>query len=182
MADHICPWWLGYLLANPLRRLLDSPERLLGPFVKEGMTAVDYGAGMGFFTLPMARMVGPRGKVIAVDVQQKMLDGMLRRARRAGLIDRIEPVLANGPAAEIKDSVDFVAALYVVHELPNARDFFLRMRGIMKQGARLLVAEPRFHVPRKDFRECLNIATAAGLMLTDEPVAGRGWTAMLEVP
>ena len=72
MADHICPWWMGYLLANPLRRLLEEPEKLIGPFVKEGMTVVDYGCGMGFFTLPMARLVGPGGKVIAVDVQEKM--------------------------------------------------------------------------------------------------------------
>lgn len=42
MAAHICPWWMGYFLANPLRRLVENPEKLLGPFVDQGMTAVDW--------------------------------------------------------------------------------------------------------------------------------------------
>ncbi len=181
MADHLCPWWMGYFLANPLRRLVENPDRLLQPFVKEGMTVLDYGSGMGYFTLPMARMVGPQGKVIAVDLQQKMLDGMLRRAGRAGLLGRIEPVLAGRQGVVIDQKVDFVAALYVVHELPDAKEFFVRMHGIMKPAAKLLFAEPKGHVSAKEFETSLKIALAAGLNRATEPVTGRGRTAILEV-
>jgi ubiquinone/menaquinone biosynthesis C-methylase UbiE len=182
MADHICPWWMGYLLANPLRRLLEKPEKMLGPFLKEGMTAVDYGCGMGFFTLPMARLVGPAGKVIAVDVQQKMLNGLLGRADRAGLSDRIEAVVPYGTDSGMGDSVDFVAALYVVHELPDANAFFSQMRNIMKPGARILIVEPGFHVKKSEFLKSVETAASEGLKRTDESVACRGWSAVLELP
>jgi ubiquinone/menaquinone biosynthesis C-methylase UbiE len=182
MADHICPWWMGYLLANPIRRLLEKPEKLLEPFVKKGMTVVDYGCGMGFFTLALARMVGPEGKVFAVDVQQRMLSGMQRRAERAGLSDRIVPVLVESGSDSIDESVDFVAALYVVHELPDRGAFFSHMLDIMKSGARLLVLEPRFHVTKEEFMECVDNAGAVGFKLTEESVAGRAWSAALESP
>lgn len=75
MAKHVCPWWLGYWLVSPLRRLWEHPVRMLGPFVREGMLVLEPGCGMGFFTLDLARMVGPRGRVVAVDVQERMLAG-----------------------------------------------------------------------------------------------------------
>ncbi len=181
MANHICPWWMGYVLLNPLRRLRENPDKMIGPYVTQGMTVVDYGCGMGYFTLAMARMVGPEGKVIAVDLQQKMLDGMLKRARRAGLADRITPVLADPQGAPISDAVDFVAALYVVHELPDAKAFFSQMRDIMKPRAKLYIAEPGSHVSEKDFRSSLDIARSFRLTLVEEPVAGRGKRAVLQL-
>jgi ubiquinone/menaquinone biosynthesis C-methylase UbiE len=134
---------------------------------------------MGFFTLPMARLVGNEGKVIAVDVQQKMLDGLMRRARRAGLAGRIEPLPANSHGVTINQSVDFVAALHVVHELPDAGAFFRLMRNVMNPGAKMLVSEPGFHVTEADFQESLRIAAQAGFTRSAEDVAGRGRTAVL---
>lgn len=182
MAGHVCPWWMGYLLANPLRKLLENPERLLEPFVKEGMTVVDYGCAMGFFTLPLARLVGPGGKVIAVDLQQKMLDGMLKRAISAGVADRIVPMLSQANGVVIDVAVDFVAALHVVHELPDNRSFFLQMRGIMKPGAGLLMVEPAHHVSESAFQESVNTAESVGFHRTSVSIAGRGRRALLEAP
>ena len=68
MNDRVCPWWLCYSFDNPLRHLIHDPERLLEPYVKTGMTAVDIGCGMGYFTLGLAKLVGPGGTVIAVDL------------------------------------------------------------------------------------------------------------------
>ena len=72
MPGRICPWWLGYALASPLRRLMHDPRAILSPLVVEGMTVVEPGPGMGFFTLELARLVGPRGRVVAIDVQPRM--------------------------------------------------------------------------------------------------------------
>ena len=71
MANHVCPWWVGYLLLLPLRRLRQSPRKWLGRFVTEGMVVLEPGPGMGFFTLDLARMVGASGRVVAVDVQKE---------------------------------------------------------------------------------------------------------------
>jgi len=77
MAGHgVCPWWIGYLLASPLRRLQCDPAALLAPYVREGVAVLEPGPGMGFFTLELARRVGPTGRVIAVDIQPRMIDGL----------------------------------------------------------------------------------------------------------
>lgn len=182
MGDHICPWWMGYVLLNPLRRLFEDPDKLLGPYVQHGMTVVEYGCGMGFFTLALARMVGPEGKVIAVDVQRKMLDGMKRRARRAGLADRVTPLLADSQGASISGPVDFIAAIHVVHELPDATAFFTRMREIMKPSAKLLFVEPGFHVSERDFRASVEIALSVGLTVAEGPSTGRRRRVVLQAP
>src|SRR5512144_604865 len=90
MAHDVCPWWLGYVLANPLRRLYQNPTSILAPYLRPGMTVIETGPGMGFFTLDIARLAGNSGRVIAIDVQPKMLSGLRRRARRAGVLDRID--------------------------------------------------------------------------------------------
>ena len=93
MAGKVCPHWVGYLLASPLRRLFHNPRKILGPYVEPGMTVLDIGCAMGFFSLPLARMIGKRGKVVCVDAQENMLVSLQKRARKAGLADRIIPHL-----------------------------------------------------------------------------------------
>jgi ubiquinone/menaquinone biosynthesis C-methylase UbiE len=165
---------VGYLLVSPLRRLLENPEKLLSPFVRQGMTVVDYGCAMGFFTLPMARMVGLHGKVIAVDIQEKMLIRLKRRAERAGLLDRIQPTRPED-VEKLKDGVvDFAAAIHVVHELTEPQAFFREMRRVLKPGGKLLVVEPTFHVGQVDFEASIKHAVTAGFTPTNDAVpAGR---------
>lgn len=171
MAKHVCPFWLGYLLLNPLRRLLENPDKLLGTFVHPGMTVLEPGCAMGFFTLPLARMVGPTGRVIAVDIQPGMLAVLARRAGRAGLLERIEIRPASPESLGIGDighSVDFAAALHVVHEMPNSRAFFDEVRCVLKPGGRLLVVEPRGHVSAEKFNQMAAIAKQAGFTIDTE--------------
>ena len=56
--NHVCPWWMGYLLCCPLRRLLENPEKILGPHVHPGMKVVEPGCGMGFFSLARSWLAG----------------------------------------------------------------------------------------------------------------------------
>ena len=86
MSERPCPWWMGYLLACPMRRWSQKPEALLAPYLHEGMTVLEPGPGMGFFTLPMSRMAGPAGKIVAVDIQARMLENLRRRAMKAGTL------------------------------------------------------------------------------------------------
>ena len=64
-SDHVCTWWHAYSFDNPLRKLIHKPKRILGAYVKDGMTVMDVGCGMGHFSIGMANLVGEQGKVIA---------------------------------------------------------------------------------------------------------------------
>ena len=64
--EHVCTWWHAYSFDNPLRKLVHKPQRVLEDYVKDGMTVMDVGCGMGHFSIGMANMVGEQGKVIAV--------------------------------------------------------------------------------------------------------------------
>ena len=135
MSHRVCPWWLGYLLASPLRRLIQDPAKVLGPYVREGMTVLEPGPGMGFFTLELARLVGPTGRVLAVDIQPRMLAWLRRRAARAGLADRVDIRVVPSDTlglADMAGSVDFTLAIAVVHELPDVERFFTEVAEVSK--------------------------------------------------
>jgi tRNA A58 N-methylase Trm61 len=155
-----------------LRKLLENPKKMLGPFVQEGMTVLEPGPAMGFFTLPLARMVGPNGKVVVVEVQQKMLDVLLKRARKKGLSDRIDPRLVKNGGMGLSDlqgKVDFAAALHVVHEVPDQSAFFRDVLAALKPGGKLLIVEPKGHVSPEAFEKNLEKAKASGFTPADLP-------------
>src|SRR6266849_3928597 len=117
MSHPVCPWWLGYLLLLPIRRIRQNPRKLLGALVREGMTVLEPGPGMGFFSLDLARMVGPGGRVVAVDLQERMVKVLSRRALKAGLADRIDIRRAEPDRLGVEDlagRVDLVLAIFVV--------------------------------------------------------------------
>jgi len=182
MAEHVCPWWAGYLLASPIRRWMQNPEELLAPYVREGMTVLEPGPGMGFFTLPMARLVGASGRIVAVDIQTKMLDGLQRRAAKAGLAHRIEARLAQSDSlgiGDLKCAMDFVLAFAMVHEMPSADAFFLQASAALKPAGLLLLAEPAGHVKPEGFQKELEAARAAGLKEMSRPAIRRSLAAVL---
>jgi tRNA A58 N-methylase Trm61 len=182
MANHVCPWWLGYLLVSPLRRLVQNPRAILRPHVSEGMTVLEAGPGMGFFTLELARLVGPKGRVVAVELQPRMLAGLRRRARKAGLLDRIDARQAPGEGMGVGDlerQVDLVLAFAVVHELPDAARFFAEAAAALKADGRLLLVEPRGHVSEQEFAATQQTAEQAGLRVQGRPTIPRAWSALL---
>jgi SAM-dependent methyltransferase len=166
MAEHVCPWWIGYFLVSPMRRWLQNPEELIKPYITPGMIVLEPGPGMGFFTLPLARRVGS-GRVVAVDIQPKMLAALRRRAEKAGLLQRIDVRQAKSDSLgidDLKDTVDFVLVVAVVHEMRSAESFFSQAATALKPGGRLLFAEPAGHVKPDFFALELDAARNAGLV------------------
>ena len=183
MAKRVCPWWLGYLLASPLRRLMCNPAKILAPYVRQGMTVLEPGPGMGFFTLELARLVGPSGRVVAVDLQPRTIEGLKRRAARTGLLERVEARLAARDSLGVTDlagTVDFALAFAVVHELPAPGQFFIEVAQALKLGACLLLAEPTGHVNAVEFEAELQAAAQAGLKVADRPSLRRSRAALLK--
>ncbi len=184
MAEHhVCPWWIGFLLASPLRRLFQNPDKILSPFVRPGMTVLEPGPGMGFFTIPIARMVGEAGCVHAPDIQKEMLDGLERRAKKSGVSDRLRARLVKPDSMDIADltgKVDLVCAFALVHEMPSSDDFFAEASAALKPDGLLLLAEPAGHVSSIEFEEELMVAGKHGLCLLSRPAVRRSRTAVLK--
>ncbi len=136
------------------------------------MTVLDIGPGMGFFSLPMARMVGPAGKVVCVDLQAGMLDRLKNRAAKAGLADRVETRLCKGDSLSIDDltaRIDFALAFAMVHEMTHPDGLFLQLQQVLRPGGSCLVAEPAGHVSADDFRKTIALAQAHGMVVADRP-------------
>ena len=169
MPEHVCPWWGGYFIDNPLRRLLHKPEKIVGPYVRPGMIVMDIGCGMGFFSIAMAKMVGREGQVIAVDLQAKMLETLVQRAERAGVSDRIQAHRCGVDNLGLEVSVDFVLAFAMVHEVPDTREFLEQVHGCVKPGGKFFVAEPRLHVRAAKFEAMVKLAEDLGFRLSEQP-------------
>ena len=183
--QHVCPVWVGHLLSSPLRKLFEDPFKILSPYIEEGMTVIDVGCAMGFFSLPMALMVGPNGKVICIDMQEKMVSKLYRKAKKKNLNDRIEVRVCKQDSLRtdnLKDVADFVLASAVVHEVPDRSSFFTQLFSTLKEGGELLVVEPSHHVSREDFLKTLETALNAGFALVIELKRKNRITALLSKP
>jgi len=179
---HVCPWWVGYFLASPLRRLRQEPFAILGPWVGEGMRVLEPGSGMGYFSIPLARLVGPSGRVICVDLQEKMLSGLQRRARRAGVSDSLEARACTAESLGVDDlagTIDFALAFAIVHEVSDARAFFQQLHRALKRAGRILIAEPT-HVSPDEFETTVKSALEAGFVAVASPSISRSHSLVIE--
>ena len=179
--DHeLCPWWFAYTFDNPVRRLLHKPERVVGPYVKEGMTALDIGCGMGHFSIGMAKLVGDGGRVISVDLQQKMLDKVRKRAERSGVANRISLRLCKQDDIGVSEPVDFALTFWMAHEVPDQKQMFAQIRSILKDGGKWMLAEPSLHTSAARFEREVGVAQTAGFRLIERPVVAMSFVAVLE--
>jgi ubiquinone/menaquinone biosynthesis C-methylase UbiE len=169
MGDHVCPWWFAYTFDNRFRNLFHNPEKMLRPYVSTGMTVLDVGCGMGFFSIGLARLVGHKGCVIAADVQSKMLDVMQKRSEKAGVSSIIRPFKSEPGNLGLETPVDFALAFWMLHEVPDAKLFLDQICACLKTDGKILIAEPRFHVSSKRFEDSLALAQASGLAFCETP-------------
>lgn len=130
-----CMTWLYKfvdLIWNPQRRLEKIP-------LKEGMAVVDYGCGPGRYTLPIARLVGPKGKVFAVDIQPLAISTIRKKAAREALTN-IEALLVDSYNTGIQgSSIDLVLLIDTLHLIGDCEALFREIRRILKQDGNLLM-------------------------------------------
>jgi ubiquinone/menaquinone biosynthesis C-methylase UbiE len=169
MARRVCPWWGGYFIDNRLRRWLHAPERILAPYVRPGMTALDFGCGMGLFAIAMAKLVGETGRVIAADLQPQMLEVLQARAGKAGVAGRIGTHLCEADRIGLNEQVDFALAFYSAHEVPQLQPLLAEIHGLLRSSGRFLVVEPIGHVPAKNFAAMLSLAAQIGFQESERP-------------
>jgi ubiquinone/menaquinone biosynthesis C-methylase UbiE len=135
-------------LERPERESEEAPEKALDAIsLRKGMVIADVGAGTGYFSIRLARRVGPTGKVYANDLQPEMLDMLRANAAKAG-VSNIEPVL--GGVADPKlpiNALDLVLLVDVYHEFSQPQQMLRHIRASLKPDGRLVLLEYRKEDP-----------------------------------
>jgi SAM-dependent methyltransferase len=178
MDRHTCPWWLAYTWDHRLRPLFQDPDLIVRPYVRESDRVLDVGCGMGFFSIAMAGYVGSSGVVYALDVQQQMLDILMKRARARGRDGRIIPVLSDGRNLPVPQKVDFILTFWMLHEVVDPVALLKGLHALLKPEGRYLLVEPRGHVAGRRFQEEVLLCTGAGFTPVPGPKVSLSRTAL----
>ncbi len=168
-GDHVMSWRKQWTLDNPVRGWVHPPRKLFAGLVEPGMTVVDTGCGTGFFSLHLARMVGDKGTVMAVDLQPEALARVEEKAEMAGVSGIIETSKCEQDNLGRLPKVDFALSFYMAHETPDIAAYFTQMAECIRPGGRLLLVEPWFHVKRDNFAVEVTAACNAGFEVEATP-------------
>jgi len=170
----------GYIakLEDPARDAWQLPDKVVAALaLQPGATACDIGAGPGYFALRMARAVGARGQVFAVDVEPRILDVLRQRIAKSTLRN-VTPVLALGDDPLLPPaSCDLILIVDTFHHFPDGAAYLKRLTAALRPGGQIVnidfqkrelpVGPPVEHkVAREDF---IALAQRAGLQVVNEP-------------
>ncbi|OGW28316.1 MAG: methyltransferase type 11 [Nitrospirae bacterium GWC2_42_7] len=157
------------ILDNAIRRWLQDPHKILGPYIKEGMTVLDLGCGPGFFSVEIALMAGKSGQVIAADLQEEMLQKLRDKIKGTELEKRITLLRSEENKIGLAENVDFVLAFYMVHETLDQEKLLHEIISRLKPDGHILIVEPLFHVSKTAFQETVKKAVDSGLVPVESP-------------
>ncbi len=151
--------------------------------MEKGMTVLDIGSGMGYFSLPAASMIGRKGKVICIDLQEKMIASLNKRAEKASLSEIIETRICGTGSLTIDDldgKIDFAMAFALVHEVPDKDRLFQEINKSLKYGGKLLLAEPKGHVLNDEFSHAISTAQHENFDVLNYPAITRTHAVILQ--
>jgi len=138
------PW----LVRESREREEDCATMLKALNVKPGQTVCDMGCGNGFYTLKLAKLVGEKGQVLAVDIQPEMLSLLKERAKEEHLTN-IKPILGTTVDPDLPEGhVDLILCVDVYHEFSNPEEMLAAMRKSLKRGGRVALVEFRAEDPK----------------------------------
>lgn len=158
---HLLSLWLG------LRERFKDPESLLlQQELKEGQTVVDYGCGIGSYTLPAARIVGKDGTVYAIDINPLALRKVRKRAKRAGY-SNIHTIQTHTPTGLPAQCVDAVLLYDVLHSVSDPAALLAELHRILKPGGFLSVLPDHL-----SHDQLLERTTADGLFSWQDETSG----------
>ena len=119
-----------------------KPEEVVAALgLKAGQQVADIGAGSGYFSVRLARAVGPQGKVYAVDIQQDLMDLLGARAKDENLAN-LAPTLGTPEDPNLKaGSVDLIFICDVVHHIENRQAYYGKLAQALKPGGRIAIVD-----------------------------------------
>lgn len=160
------PQFMANVIDNPLRRRVQTPDGLairhgIGP----GMTVLEVGPGNGTYTLAAARRVGSTGKVVAIDIEPRMIDRVQRRIQAAGVAN-VEARLADVYALPFEaDAIDAAYMITVIGEIPEPERAMKEIRRVLKPGGTVSFSELFIDPDYPLSSTIIRWARAAGLRL-----------------
>lgn len=177
----VCHHSHSFALDNFIRRLFQNPKKIAGEYLNSGDTVIDIGCGPGFFSIDMAKIVGPSGKVYAVDLQKEMLDRVQQKMVKQNLTEQIILHQCGQDQINLGNDVkaDFILTYYMVHETPDSQQFLQEVKSYLKPGGRFLIVEPLFHVSKKKFEIVADQAAGIGFKSLGRPKKKGGRSLLL---
>lgn len=133
------------------------------------MTVADFGCGPGFFARTAAELVGPNGKVIAVDIQEGMLAMLRERIAGMPIEQRIRPHRCNPDHLGIPDQLEFVYSFYVLHEVPDPERVIHELCDLIKPGGIIFLMDFVVTMSRPAFEEVEQIVVQEGFRTIARP-------------
>jgi 2-polyprenyl-3-methyl-5-hydroxy-6-metoxy-1,4-benzoquinol methylase len=125
-----------------IRPLFEPPQRLIQPYVKKGQVVADLACAWGYYTFPLADLVGPEGKVYAVDLGEKCIRAIQKKADNGGYHNIEAHASSASDVSFIKDgSVDFVLAYGLLCSMENDRQLAVNeIKRILKSSGQAYIS------------------------------------------
>ena len=144
-AKFPAPAFIGRLLDSGYRRRIQPPDKVIEcSGIREGMQVLEVGCGSGAFTTLVARAVGPKGKVYALDIQEDMLQQLRTKLSSPQYSDIKNIDLINKSAYDLPfadNSLDLVYMVTVLQEIPDRQRALMQIKSVLKAGGILAVTE-----------------------------------------
>jgi len=179
-----CPWWLRFLLENPFMNSVAGPSLVvsrldLGP----GMRVLDIGCGPGRLTIPLAQHVGSEGKVVALDMQDRML-GLLHDRLRAHGLTNVETILGGAGlgALTLEGVFDRAMLVTVLGEIRERETALKEIYRALKPGGILSVTEVLLDPDYQPAGRVIRMARQAGFVLDRRFGSALAFTLNLKKP
>ncbi len=168
-SSKVCPVERAGALDTRFRKIIHKPVKILSPYIKPGDKVLELGCGPGYFTIDIAKLIGNEGLVYAADIQEGMLDIVRKKIELTRMHNRIHIHKCDESGINLKDTVDFIFAFYVIHEVADQDNTFEEFRKILNPGGKILIIEPAFHVTKNEFLNMLLKLRSKGFRIIDRP-------------
>jgi ubiquinone/menaquinone biosynthesis C-methylase UbiE len=180
-SGRICPVEISGGLDNFFRRWIQNPTRILKPYLNPGYKVLDFGCGPGFFTIDIAQLVGETGTVYAADLQEGMLEKVRKKVNKTQMHNRIKIHKCEESGISLNDTVDFILAFYMIHEVVNQGKIFQEFKQLLNPQGKVLIIEPDFHVSKNDFNNMISRLEKTNFKIIERPKISFSRSILLQI-
>jgi len=156
------------ILDSKVRRFFFNPKKILKPYIRKNIVALDFGCGPGVFSIEIAELLEGTGKVISVDMQEGMLNIIKRKIEGKPIEKSIVLHRSTQEKVNITEYLDFVLMFYVVHEVPSKENLFDELLPLVNKDGLLMIVEPKL-VSKKEFEKMIDKIMGYGFEKYDKP-------------